>query len=174
MPIRFDCMMIDKKIFYVEPDEINLTFSEAREKLLEMPEYEMICFSDYKKLLLYNIDVLRIDDMGKYYYEMELEHHYDIIGGFTVYAPGLDVTTSFLIGMDEYKFDEIEEIVMAAAIFSHIRIRFTFNTVPENNKEIGIQTIRYLCNSHTHNALARYKVVTKYSTYHNGTCLKNF
>ena len=112
--------------------------------------------------------------MGKYYYDMDLEHHYDISGGFTVYAPGLDVTISFLIRTDEYKFDEIKEIVMAVTIFSHIRIRFTFNTVPENNKAIGMQTIRYLCNSQTHNALARYKVVTKYSTYQNGACLKNF
>ena len=51
MTIRLDCMMIDKEIFYVEPDEINLTFSEARDKLLEIPEYEMICFSDYTKII---------------------------------------------------------------------------------------------------------------------------
>lgn len=171
--IRLDDILRDRKVFYVPSDDPNLTYSEAHIKLLENPGYEMICFSDYKKILLYNIAVLRIDEAGKYYYDMDLEPYYDIIGGFTIYAPGLDVNMSLLIGPDEYKFDEFEEIAMISAIYSHIRIRFTFNTVPKNNKEIGIQTIRYLCNGETRNALVRNKVVAKYSTYHNGVCLKN-
>lgn len=173
MMIRLDDLLREKKVFYVPPDDANLTYSEALAQLVENPEYEMICFSDYKRLSLYNIDMLRIDNEGKYYYDMDLEPHYDIIGGFTIYAPGLDVSMSFSIGPDEYKFQEIEEIVMAAAVYSQIRIRLTFNTIPENNKEIGIQTMRYLCNGETRKAMTRNKVVAKHNTYHNGVCLKN-
>jgi len=171
MEINYYDYMSDRKVFYVMDDDKNMKFS-AHSHYRDLADYDMICYPDYKQLVLYNIAVLQINEDGKYYYDYDLDHSYDIIDGFTFYAPGLDANISFLIGPNEYSFDQIEEVVMFASIYSHAKVRFTFNTLPENNKKIGIQTRRYLCNADTRHKLARNKVVTRNIIYHKGVCLK--
>lgn len=135
-------------------------------------EYDLIGYSYLKKLLILNIPILESNNDGKYYYEYIFNRDCDIISGFNFIATDLDVTFTFICGYDEYNILNIKEFLLTSSIFNELKLRITFNKIPEINKEILIYYCKYICNNDIRNYLNNNKIITSSLIYNNGVCIK--
>jgi len=68
-----------------------------------------------------NVSVVEKDNEGKYYYDHEIKRDCDIVSDFIFDTNNLNVSFMFVIGLNEYKIDDIKEIVLASCLYSQVK-----------------------------------------------------
>jgi hypothetical protein len=172
MEVIYQDYINERKIFNVEESK-NLTYQEALSIFISnQQEYDMISFHDVRKLLILNIAVLQTDNNGKYYYDYEFDRDCDIIDNFVVCSDGLNVTLNFIIGHDTYNFSDIKQFLPVASMYNTFKLRIIFNEIPEQNKEITIRILKYVCSKQVRDLLMKNKIITPSIVYYDGVCTK--
>lgn len=166
----FNEYMKDKRIFACND---SLTSMQSLELLLsKQNDFDIVKYPYLKKILILNIPMMEKDNDGNYYYDYELQRDCDFISDFTINAnDNPNVKFSFVCGLFEYKLEELKVILLAACMYTPIKLRITFNEKKE--KEIIFTCYKYLCNRNISYYLMKNKMITPVIIYNEGVCLKN-
>jgi hypothetical protein len=120
---------------------------------------------------LVNIDCLKIDDDGCYYYEFTPEKNGDIIDEIK-FEPltDLDAKLTYSIGGIDYIPEEFNEFLFISAPFNEFKVRIRFMRKPDFDDKFKINSRYWLLDSNPRILLQRSNVITKYNIYNNGIC----
>ena len=123
-----------------------------------------------EKVSLMNTDVLKIDNIGQYYYEFSPDRNCDIIDEIK-YVPftNLDAKLTYYISSIEYPPEDFNEFLFCSALFNEFKVRITFIRKPKIDDKFKINSRHWLLDS-TSQLLRRSKVITKYNIYYDGVC----
>ena len=172
--MNFEEFMTDKKVF-VSDDFMSDT--EGLKLLLsKQSEFDMVKYPYIKKLLILNIPVMEKDNDGNYYYDCEIKRDCDIISDFTVNSNDPNIKFSFICGINEYEINDLKYILLAACVYSAIKLRITFNDdkIPiKEKKEVIFSYYKYISNRNISFYLMKNKMITPAIIYSEGSCLKN-
>ena len=134
---------------------------------------DAITYNHTDKLLLFNVSVLHIDNEGNYFYDYFLEKNCDVISGITFASSRkLTVKLTYYIGGIEYKYGEIDELLIVCGMYNEFKIRITFLEKPLIDDEFSFSSKMIVLKPKCVDRLRYNTVVTKNNIYHNGICFK--
>jgi hypothetical protein len=120
---------------------------------------------------LMNIDCLKIDDNGYYYYEFRPERNGDIIDEIKYdTSTDLDAKLTYSISGMVYLPEEFNEFLFVSAIFNEFKVRITFMRKPVFEDTFKIISRYWLLDREPRMLLQRSNVITKYNIYNDGLC----
>ena len=163
--------LYQKKIIHSQ--DIHL-FREGLVLLIEKSKScDGICYYFTDQFSLMNIDCLKIDDNGYYYYEFTPERNCDMIDDITYETlTDLDAKLTYNICGIDYIPEKFIEFLFVSAMFHEFKIRITFIRKPEFNDKFKINSRHWLFNNESRKLLTKSNVITKYNIYNNGMCQK--
>lgn len=156
---------------FIHHSEI-LSYTEGLTLLVQQPKYVSgITYNFTEHISLVNVDVLKIDDTGQYYYEFSPERNGDIIDEIKYeQLTDLDAELTYNIGGIDYLSKEVNEFLFVSALYNEFKVRITFMRKPEINDKFKINSRYWLIDSEPRRLLQRSKVITKYNIYDGGIC----
>jgi len=142
-------------------------------KFLIENDTDAVTYNHTDKLLLFNISVLHIDSDGNYYHDYFLEKNCDIISNIHFASSRkINVKLTYYIGGIEYKFKEINELLLACGLHNEFKIRITFMEKPSVDDEFSFSSKMFVLKPKCTDILRHNTVYTKNNIYHNGICFK--
>jgi len=149
-----------------------LSYTEGLTLLIQQPiSVSGVTYYFTEHVSLMNIDVLKIDDIGQYYYEFSPERNCDIVDEIKYESTSdLDAKLTYYIGGIDYPAEEFNEFLFCSALFNEFKVRITFIRKPTNDNKFKINSRYWVLDSETSQLLRRSKVITKYNIYDNGVC----
>lgn len=170
----FNEYMKDKRIFACDD---SLTSMQSLELLLsKQNDFDIVKYPYLKKILILNIPIMEKDNDGNYYYDCEIKRDCDIISNFTVNSNDSNIKFTFICGINEYEINDLKYILLAACVYSTIKLRITFNDdkIPRTEKtEVIFSYYKYISNRNISYYLMKNKMITPAIIYSEGSCLKN-
>lgn len=156
---------------FIHNEEI-YSYTEGLSLLVQQPKsVSGITYYFTNQFSLANIDVLKIDNIGQYYYEFSPERNGDIIDEIKYETnTDLDAKLTYNIGGIEYLPEEFNEFLFVSALYNEFKIRIIFMRKPEIDDKFNIHSRYWLFDSEPRRFLQRSKVITKYNMYSNGVC----
>jgi len=150
------------------------SYSEGMMLLSQQPEdVAGITYYTTEHVVYNNVELIKKDSSGQYYYEYRSGRICDIIDNIKYESStGLDANLTFVIGGIEYQQKEFNEFVMVSAPFHDFIIKVVFTKKPVSNDEFKINSRHMLLNSIPGNVLRKSQVITMYNKYDNGMCEK--
>jgi hypothetical protein len=148
------------------------TYTEGLTLLVQQPKsVSGVTYYFTEHVSLMNIDVLKIDDIGQYYYEFSPDRNCDIIDEIK-YVPftNLDAKLTYYISGIEYPPEDFNEFLFCSALYSQFKVRITFIRIPKIDDKFKINSRYWLLDSKSSQLLRTSKVITKYNIYDNGVC----
>ena len=125
---------------------------------------------------LVNIEVLKIDEFGQYYYEFSPERMGDIIDEIKYESlTDLNAKLTYYIGGVDYIPDEFNDFVFVSAPYCELKVRITFMKKPVFDDKFKIKSRYWILDNETRLLLINHnknKVITKYNIYSDGMCKK--
>jgi len=169
---------IDLYEFLSKLNIVHTTLTNNHDTLMYLVENEnkKIDCTTYKHVdnfLLFNVDVMKINSEGKYYYECPLHKDADMVGDFKLETQ-LKMNANILVNNDSYTFEEMDKLIHLTSQYSDTRIQFTFLEKPNIDDKFTLYHTKYYLNSDLRRKLAHSEsgIITKHSTYKNGFCKK--
>ena len=102
-----------------------------------------------------------------------MEKNCDIISDINFVSPKkLNVKLTYYIGGIEYKYKEINELLLVCGIYNEFKIRITFLEKPSIDDEFSFSSKMYVLKPKCVDRLRHNTVHTKNNIYHNGVCFK--
>ena len=172
--MNFEEFMTDKKVYV--SDQFMSDTEGLKLLLSKQSEFDIVKYPFIKKILIFNIPVMEKDNDGNYYYDCEIKRDCDIISDFTINSNDLNIRFSFICGINEYEINDLKYILLAACVYSAIKLRITFNDdkMPRTEKtEVIFTYYKYICNRNISYYLMKNKMITPTIIYNEGLCLKN-
>lgn len=162
---------IKKREFIHSQEEIN-SYREGLMLLVQKPKsVDGITYYFTNQLSIVNIDCLKIDDNGYYYYEFRPERNGDIIDEIKYEtSTDLDAKLTYSIGDMVYQPEEFNDFLFVSAIFNEFKVRITFMRKPYFDDKFKIISRYWLLDSEPRILLQRSNVITKYNIYNGGIC----
>ena len=122
-----------------------------------------------------NIDVLRLNDIGQYYYEITPESIGDMIDEIKYESlTKLDAKLIYYIDEIEYQPEYFNEFLFVSAKYNNFKIRITFMRKPQLDDTFKINSRYWLFVRKTKLLLETYDtIITKYNIYNGGMCKMN-
>uniref|UniRef100_A0A6C0IR23 Uncharacterized protein n=1 Tax=viral metagenome TaxID=1070528 RepID=A0A6C0IR23_9ZZZZ len=176
--INYDEIMSNAKSIHCD----NVTNSDdAYRYLLSEKDIDMVTFNKVDKILLLNIDALRSDDNGYYFYDyysklgIDIVYRVDIMDNIRVHVYSTNnkekpCKITYFINKDEYQYDELNEIINVASKYSYYTIRITFLEKPSVEDEIHIHSKNYVMNYDFRKTFITNNIQTKTIQYKCGFC----
>jgi hypothetical protein len=164
---------IKEREFIHSQEEIN-SYREGLMLLVQKPKsVHGITYYFTNQFSIVNIDCLKIDDNGYYYYEFRPERNGDIIDEIKYETSNdLDAKLIYSIGGMVYLPEEFNEFLFVSAIFNEFKVRITFMRKPVFDDKFKIILRYWLLDSEPRILLQRSNVITKYNIYNGGICEK--
>ena len=119
------------------------TYFDGIKYLIES-EADIVSYTTQKNLVLFNVDVLEVDENGDYIYEYSLERQADIIDNIHIVSSNNSVKMTFIIGGEEY--DNINTFLSVVSPYHEFKIKLLI-TEPKVEDKISICYRNYLLNS---------------------------
>lgn len=170
--MNFDEYLSKQKIFNVLDGDTNLDYIDAIQILLQKKDFDMIKYFHVDEIHIQNIDALRTNNRGRYYYEINLARDCDIISDFQFISSDTNIDFSIILN-DIYECKEVKELILVACPYTSAKLRITFRELPKYDDKIRIHYYKYLCSSDTRNHLMRTKIITSSFVYNEGVILYN-
>ena len=112
-------------------------------KYLTESEADIVSYTTQKNIL-FNVDVLEVDENGDYIYEYSLERQADIIDNIHIVSSNNNIKMTFIIGGEEY--DHINTFLSVVSQYHEFKIKLII-TEPKIDDKISICYRNYLLNS---------------------------
>jgi len=121
-----------------------------------------------------NVDVLKKNSSGQYFYEFKPDRFVDVIDEIKyVSSTNLDAKITYYIGGIEYQSEEFIEFISASAPYHDFIMRLTFMNKPDSNDEFKINSRHLLLDHEPRKLLLQNNVRTTFNRYSDGMCSKN-
>ena len=138
-------------------------------KYLTESEADIVSYTTQKNIL-FNVDVLEVDENGDYIYEYSLERQADIIDNIHIVSSNNNVKMKFIIGGDEY--DHINTFLSVVSQYHEFKIKLLI-TEPKLEDKISIWYRNYLLNSELRENIRKEHIIkTDTNIYTTGMCLR--
>jgi len=123
-----------------------------------------------------NIDVLKLNDIGQYYYEITPESIGDMIDEIKYESiTNLDAKLIYYIDEIEYQPECFNEFLFVSAQYNNFKIRITFMRKPQLDDTFKINSRYWLFVRKAKLLLETYDtIITKYNIYNGGMCKINY
>lgn len=166
--IRFNDFMANKFIYH---SELMINFDEACKIFDKKNNIDMITYNNLDVVQLENVETMRTDENGHYFYEFEPPRCADIIDNIRIDCINIKHKICYLIGGSEYSPFFINEFLPVAAIYFRFVIKIIFLEKPNIDDKIYIYTRSYIMNEKDKNILKNNMVLTSYMIYNSGMCV---
>jgi hypothetical protein len=131
---------------------------------------DIITYDSISRLSLNNIDMLKINSKGQYYYDFKPDKNCDIINNIRIESPNCQTKKSYVVSGVEYSDAKLDTFVITAAPYSEFLVRITFCEKPTADAKVNILIKCYLLSLDCRNTLMKLNIITKNNIYSNGVC----
>lgn len=158
--------------------EIFNTFEEALSDLVKNGKDFSQYISSYN-LILNNVAFVQKDEDGKYFTEITIPQHDDIITNFT-HTPSKGVKIDLMIDGIKSPIFYHTKLVRVAAMYTEIKIRFTFEDeltfqcLKDTEKSVKLECLAYVLQTKLNEYLRGKKIDQNGITYANGMATVNY
>jgi hypothetical protein len=149
------------------------SYTEGLRLLIQKPKLvHGISYYFTNHISLMNIEALKNDDNGQYYYEFTPARIGDIIDEIKYESStNLDSKLTYYISEIEYLSEEFNEFLFISSPYNEFKIRITFMRKPVFHDKFKINSRYWLLDIEPRLLLQRTnKVITKYNIYNGGEC----
>lgn len=125
-----------------------------------------ITYKQTKKIILFNIDMMKINANGNYYFDFSMDRKTDIIDDINIEFENIqEYKMKYLIGGNLYEPENVNEFIFIAAQYHEFRIQIEFLKKPINNIEFCVSWKSYILNKSQRRLLGQNPVFTKSNLY---------
>jgi len=125
---------------------------------------DIITYNDLNHFLLFNIDVLQINENGNYFYEYTPKRDGDNIR----YESDLNEQLTYYFNGIKYIPEDVSEFIFCSAPYTEFKIRITFLEKPNTNDEFKINARHWIINSNDRKTIISKPVIVKNIIYKDG------
>jgi hypothetical protein len=138
-----------------------------------MDQIDSIMYNMTHNIIIYNINMLKLNINGKYYYDFKIDKLGDIVNNIRVEGPqNIQIKKSYIISGVEYSPIDFGTFVFAAAPYTNLVLRIIFCEKPNIYDKFTILMRYYLLNPDYKNVLKNNIVISTSNIYKNGICIK--
>jgi hypothetical protein len=134
---------------------------------------EAVTYNQKEIFQIANMLPLGVDKDGNSFFESSINRQGDIVDNFSVISKlSTQLDILFFVGKDEYRHNELDEFVIAAAAYEDFVIRITFKQTPHKDEVVELHSRYYIFNTFGRQILKSAIVVTRNCFYGSGMCCK--
>ena len=138
-----------------------------------MNQTDSVTYNMGHTIIIYNINMLKMNIAGNYYYDFKINRYGDIVNNIRIEGPSnTQVKKSFIISGVEYSPIDLGSFVFAAAPYTDLVLRITFCEKPAVYDKFTISAQYYLLNSDYRDVLKNNIVISTSNIYKSGICIK--